>query len=98
MRKLTKLWRAFECIPGIATTPAYWQRYCGPDVSSIQPFLRATDLLGATYPCDEHFVPGCYRDIVEFGGEFTAECYHRFLKRPDISLTRADTVVQQLDI
>lgn len=98
MRKLAKLWQAFESIPGLATTPAYWEHHCGSDYPIVRPFLIRTELIGATYPCDQQCIPGCYRDIIEHGGEILAVCYHRFFKRPDIRLTRADTVVHQLDV
>lgn len=99
MRKLIRLWRTLEGIHGLAAIRAYWEYYCGVDYLIVQPFLRATDLTGATYPCQEQCIPGCYREIVDYGdGEIVAVCRYRWFQRLDIPLTRPDTVLQQLDI
>jgi len=94
-----KLWRTLEGIPGLAAIRAYWEYQCGVDYLIVQPFLRATDLTGATYPCREQCIPGCYRDIVDYGdGEVVAVCQYPWFQRADIPLTKPDTVLQQLDI
>ncbi len=99
MRKLTRFWRAFERIPGLAAIPAYWEHYCGPDYPLIRPFLRATELAGATYPCTKPCIQGCCREIVDYGdGEIAAVCRHPWYRHPDVPLTLADTLLQRLDI
>jgi hypothetical protein len=74
MKKLSRLWRAFECAPGLAAIPAQWQQYCGPDYPVVQPFLKPTDMVGAAYPCPDCRARNCARDIDYGNGEIVAVC------------------------
>ena len=75
MRKLTRLWLAFDQLPGMAAIPAYWRHLCGADYAVIEPFLQSTDISGATYPCVGCASRDCVRDIVDYGdGEILAVC------------------------
>lgn len=51
MRKLSRLWQTLERILGLVAVPAFWREYCGRDFPLIEPYLRPTDDIGATYPC-----------------------------------------------
>jgi hypothetical protein len=98
MKKLSRLWRAFERAPGLAAIPAQWQQYCGPDYTVIQPFLKTTDMVGAAYPCPDCRARNCERDIDYGNGEIVAVCRNPWHRRPDIPLMAADTVLHQVDL
>ena len=99
MRKLTRLWRSLETIPGLAQVPASWEAHCRPDFELIRPHLRATDTIGALYPCP-HSSPGfCPRKIIDYGdGTFAALCRDPHQICPTVPLTSKDVVVHELDI
>jgi hypothetical protein len=99
MKKLSRLWRAFESAPSLAAIPAQWQQYCGPEYSVIQPFLSLTDMVGAAYPCRDCPATGCARDIVDCGdGQVLAVCRNSWYRRPDIPLAAGDRLLRQLNL
>lgn len=99
MRKLTRLWWAFERIPGLAAIPAHWRHHCGLEFPLIQPFLKATEIAGATYPCGDCQMKGCAREIRDYGdGEIAAVCQNEWDPQPEIPLTIGDTIVHDLDV
>ncbi len=99
MRKLTRLWQAFENIPGLLATSAHWRQYAGQDFPVIQPFLRPTDMMGAALPCLDCRVPGCSREIIDCGGgEIVAVCRHPWDRRSDIRIEAADAVLHTVDM
>ena len=98
MKKLSRLWRAFERAPSLAAIPAQWQQYCGPEYSVIQPFLAPTDMVGAAYPCRDCPAKNCTRHIDYGNGEILAVCRNPWHSQPDIPLTAADTVLHQVDL
>jgi hypothetical protein len=98
MRRLTRLWRAFESAPGLAAIRAQWQHDCGPDYPVLRPFLKPTQMIGASYPCPDCAIAGCTRDI-DYGDDgVAAVCRNGWYRRPDIPLTTADTVLHQVDL
>lgn len=99
MRKLTRLWRSLEKIPGLTHVPAMWEAGCRPDYELIRPYLRATNTIGSTYPCP-HPSPGfCPRRIVDYGdGTFAALCRDPHQICPTVPLTSKDAVLHELDI
>jgi len=98
VRKLTRLWRALERIPGLATTIPYWKRYCGPDFAEMRPFLRATEFRGGAYPCGNAEREGCFREVVDCGGNnIVAVCRQEWEPCDEISLHSDDTVLYEID-
>jgi len=99
MKKLSRLWRAFERAPGLAAIPAQWQQYCGSDYAVIQPFLKPTDMVAAAYPCHDCRVTGCTRDIIDCGdGQFLAVCRNSWHRRPEISMATGDRLLHQVNL
>jgi hypothetical protein len=99
MRKLTRLWQALECIPGLSDISAYWEHYCGVDYPLIRPHLRPTDDFGARYPCPHPRDAHCPRSIVDYGdGSFAAKCRHPHRLCEDLPLSSKDALVYRLDV
>ncbi len=99
MRKLSHLWRSLETVPGLQAIPAFWERYCGPDIDLVRPHLRVTDTAGTLYPCPRPRAGHCPRRIVDYGdGQFAAICRdpHEICER--VPLTQRDVLLQELDI
>jgi len=99
MRKLTKLWRAIEKVPGLTDIPAVWEVHCGDEFSLLRPHLRSTDVLGRRYPCPNPRDADCPRGIVDYGdGSFVAICRHPHRLCEDKVLTASDALVHELDL
>jgi hypothetical protein len=99
MKKLTRLWWAFERIPGLAAIQAHWRHHCGPEFPLIEPFLKATEIAGVTYPCGDCQTKGCAREIRDYGdGEIAAVCQNEWNPQPDIPLVIGDTIIRDLDV
>ncbi len=99
MRTLSRLWRSLETLPGLAAIAAYWEEYCGPDVSLVRPHLRLTDKEGSHYPCPDPWIGVCPRRIVDYGnGEYAALCGDPYQRCERVPLTRKDVLVQELDL
>jgi hypothetical protein len=99
MRKLSRLWQALERIPGLLAVPAFWREYCGPDFPLIEPHLRPTDDIGATYPCPYPTGGFCPRKIIDYGdGEYVAICRdpHRICE--DVPLAAKEALAHKLDL
>lgn len=98
-RKLSRLWRSLETIPGLQAIPAFWELYCGPDIDIVRPHLRVTSTAGTLYPCPTPRAGHCPRRIVDYGdGQFAAICRdpHEICER--VVLTQRDVLLQELDI
>lgn len=99
MRTLSHLWRSLETIPGLLAIPAFWEKYCGPDIDLVRPHLRVTDTEGALYPCPEQRMGYCPRRIVDYGdGEFAAICRDPYEICARVPLTQRDVLLQELEI
>jgi hypothetical protein len=99
MRKLTQLWRGLERVPGLVAIPAFWEQYCGSDVSLIRPHLRPTGDLGTTFPCPHPWDGDCPRKVVDYAdGCFTAVCRHRHKLCSDVALTKREALLHELDL
>ena len=99
MRDLSRFWRSLERVQGLQAIPAFWAAYCEPHFDLIRPHLRATDAIGALYPCPYPSPGHCPRRIVEYGdGQFEAICRDPYKVCPDVPLTSKDVVVQALDV
>jgi hypothetical protein len=99
MRKLTRLWQAFELIPSLRTTPAHWEHHCGPDYPVIRPYLRPTEVCASTHPCPSRWVGNCPRQIIDYGdGEIVAKCREPWLQCGDIQLNQVDILIHEVDL
>jgi hypothetical protein len=99
MRKLTRLWKTLERIPGLCDISAYWEHHCGVDYPLLRPHLRVTDDFGARYPCPHPQDGHCPRSIVDYGdGSFAAICRHPHKLCEDRPLPSKDALVYRLDV
>lgn len=99
MTSLSLLWQAIESIPGPATVLAEWRDRCGELFPIVQPFLKPTEMTAANYPCADCSEPQCYRRIMHYGdGEIAAVCQNKWNHQPDVPLSRADTVIHDIDM
>ena len=99
MRKLTQLWQGIESIPGPAANPAFWRQFCGSDFALIRPHVRATDDIGAGYPCPHPRDYDCPRHIVDYcDGTFAAICRHPHKLCDEVPLAPKDALVYTLDV
>jgi hypothetical protein len=99
MRTLSRLWQALERIPGLAAVPAEWRSHCGDEYPVIEPHLRPTADIGATYPCPHPRNADCPRRIVEHAdGSFSAACRHPHQLCDDLVLSPKEALVHTLDV
>jgi hypothetical protein len=99
MRKPSRLWQALERILGLLAVPAFWREYCGPDFPLIEPHLRPTDDIGATYPCPYPTGGFCPRKIIDYGGgEYVAICRDPYKICKDVPLAPKEVLVHKLDL
>jgi hypothetical protein len=99
MRKLAKLWRALETIPGLCDVPAYWEHICGEDFPLVRPHLRPTDDFGARYPCPHPRNAECPRRIVDYeDGTFAARCRHSERLCSNLEIPPKEALIHELDV
>jgi hypothetical protein len=99
MQKLSRVWQALERIPGLFAVPGYWREHCGPDFAILEPFLRPTNDMGASYPCPYPSGGDCPRKIVDYGdGEYAAICRDPWKICPNLTLPRKEVLVHALDV
>ncbi len=98
MRKLLRLWRALERIPGLLAVPEVWRQECGEDFDYARPYLQPTDRIGGRYPCPNSF-SGCPRRIIDYGeDEFAAICQDEHKRCERVPLTRREALIHRLDL
>lgn len=98
MKKLPKLWRALEGIPGLLAVLEVWRQECGEDFHFAAPYLRPTDRVGARYPCPNSF-NGCPRRIIDYDDdEFAAICQDPHQRCERVPLTRREAIIHSLDL
>lgn len=99
MRDLSRFWQSLERVRGLKAVPAFWRELCGPDFDLIQPHLRATDTIGALYPCPHPSSGHCPRRIVDYGdGHYAAMCRDPYKVCADVPLQAHDVVVHELGL
>ena len=95
MRKLPKLWRALEGIPGLIGVP---EQECGEDFEFAAPHLKPTDMIGGRYPCPISFSE-CPRRIIDYGEDkFAAICQDEHQRCERVPLTRREALIHRLDL
>jgi lambda repressor-like predicted transcriptional regulator len=98
MRKLLKLWRALEGIPGLIGVPEIWRQECGEDFEFAAPHLKPTDMIGKRYPCPNSFSE-CPRRIIDYSDdEFAAICQDEHQRCERVPLTRREALIHRLDL
>lgn len=98
MRKLPRLWRALEGIPGLLAVPEVWRQECGEDFDYARPYLQPTDRIGGRYPCPNSF-SGCPRRIIDYDeDEFAAICQDEHKRCERVPLTRREALIHRLDL
>jgi lambda repressor-like predicted transcriptional regulator len=98
MRKLRKIWRALEGIPGLLAVPEVWRQECGEDFDYARPYLQPTDRIGGRYPCPNSF-SGCPRRIIDYGDDvFAAICQDEHQRCERVPLTRREALIHRLDL
>jgi lambda repressor-like predicted transcriptional regulator len=98
MRKLLKLWRALEGIPGLLAVPEVWRQECGGDFDYAKPYLKPTGRIGGRYPCPNSF-DGCPRRIIDYGDdEFAAICQDEHERCERVPLTRREALIHRFDL
>ncbi|MCC6362982.1 MAG: helix-turn-helix transcriptional regulator [Bryobacterales bacterium] len=98
MKKLPRLWRALECIPGLLAVLEVWRQECGEDFHFAAPNLRPTDRVGTRYPCPNSF-NGCPRRIIDYDDdEFAAICQDPHQRCERVPLTRREAIIHSLDL
>ena len=99
MRDLSRFWQSLERVRGLKAVPAFWRELCGPDFDLIRPHLKATDTVGALYPCPHPSSGHCPRRIVDRGdGDYAAVCRDPYKVCPDLTLEPRDVVVHELGL
>lgn len=98
MRKLPRLWRALERIPGLLAVLEVWRQECGEDFRFTAPHLRPTDRIGGRYPCPNAF-NGCPRRIIDYDDdEFAAICQDTHQRCDRVPLTKREAIDHSLDL
>lgn len=98
MRKLPKIWRALEGIPGLLAVPEVWRQECGEDFDYARPYLQPTDRIGGRYLCPNSF-SGCPRRIIDYGDDvFAAICQDEHQRCERVPLTRREALIHRLDV
>ena len=99
MRRLNRLWPAFESIPGWSGVLAEWRDWLGEEFPLAKSLLKSTGRKARGYPCPSPGGPGCPREVVEHrDGSFTAVCGDQEERNcDDLSLSLADVMVHALD-
>ncbi len=98
MRKLHRLWRTLENIPGLLAVLEVWRQECGEDFHFAASYLRPTDRVGTQYPCPNSF-EGCPRRIIDYGDdEFAAVCQDEHRRCDRMLLTRREVLIYSLDL
>ena len=98
MRKLPKLWRALEGIPGLLAVLEVWRQECVEDFEIAAPHLKPTDRIGGRYPCPNSFVD-CPRRIIDYDEDkFAAICQDEHQRCERVPLTRREALIHRLDL
>lgn len=98
MRKLPRLWRAIEGIPGLLAVLEVWRQECGEDFEVAAPHLKPTDRIGGRYPCPNSFVD-CPRRIIDYDEDgFAAICQDEHQRCERVPLTRREALIHRLDL
>ncbi len=98
MKRLKRLWRAFEEPFGIRGVRTHWRRILGDEFAAVSPFLRRLREPSETYPCPRLGGDGCPRRVVVHGPEDIVAVCHCVPKACDtLKLQPADIVEYDFD-
>ena len=98
MRKLRRLWRALESLPGLSAERLEWRRLLDGDWEAAQAILRPTGRLAESVWCPSPGGDGCPRRVVHHAdGSIVAACGDRPRRCERLSLSLEDIVILSLD-
>ena len=98
MRRLSRFWSGLEAVSGLAAVSVEWQEAWGQEYDVGRAFLRPTGQLAASYPCPHPGGEECPRGVVVHGEQdIVAVCRAVPRQCDDVTLTKADVVVWELD-
>lgn len=99
MRRLTRLWKALETIPGLTAERLEWQRRLEDEWRVAEPLLRRVGRVAEQVSCPSPGGDGCPRQVVRHDdGRIVAVCGDRPKRCDPLSLTIEDVVVWELDV
>jgi hypothetical protein len=99
MRKLHRLWRALEALPGLAAERLEWRRLVGDEWPIVEPLFRQTGALVDRIWCPSPSGVDCPRRVIRHDdGSIVAVCGDEPRNCDTISLTLEDIVVLELDV
>ena len=99
MRKLHKLWRALEALPGLAAERLEWLRLVGDEWPIVEPLLRQTGALVDRVWCPSPGGPDCPRRVIRHDdARIVAVCGDQPRNCDTLSLTLEDIAVLELDV
>ena len=99
MRKLHRLWRALEALPGLAAERLEWRRLLRDEWPIVEPLCRQTGDLVDRIWCPSPGGPECPRQITRHDdGRIVAVCGDQPRNCDTLSLTLEDIAVLELDI
>jgi len=99
MRKLHRLWRALEALPGLAAERLEWHRLLGDEWRVVEPLLHQTSELAERVWCPSPSGVDCPRRVIHHdSGRIVAVCGDEPRNCDMISLTLEDISVLELDV
>jgi hypothetical protein len=99
MRKLPRLWRALEALPGLAAERLEWCRLVGDEWPIVGPLFRQTGALVDRVWCPSPGGPDCPRRVIQQDDDrIVAVCGDQPRNCDTLSLSMDDIAVLELDV
>jgi hypothetical protein len=99
MRKLPRLWRALEALPGLAAERLEWLRLVGDEWPIVEPLFRQTGALVDRVWCPSPGGPDCPRRVIRHDDDrIVAVCGDQPRNCDTLSLSLDDIAVLELDV
>jgi hypothetical protein len=99
MRRLHKLWRALEALPGLAAERLEWRRLLGDEWLIVEPLFRQTGAVVDRVWCPSPGGPDCPRRVIQHDDDrIVGVCGDAPRSCDTIPLTLEDIVVLELDV
>jgi hypothetical protein len=99
MRKLPRLWRALEALPGLAAERLEWRRLVGDEWPIVEPLFRQTGALVDRVWCPSPGGPDCPRRVIQHDDDrIVAVCGDQPRNCDTLSLSMDDIAVLELDV
>ena len=99
MRRLPRLWRALEALPGLAAERLEWRRLVGDEWPIVEPLFRQTGALVDRVWCPSPGGPDCPRRVIRHDDDrIVAVCGDQPRNCDTLSLSMDDIAVLELDV